>query len=1462
MTCVNEVEIVGLIFDDSPAWDGGARSIISFDGDGWFGWEVAESVVGAVVGLNTNDANYHYSDIQHGFHFRRGDFRIIEDGVWKGSWIPFSTGDRFYVFRSGGDVLYIHCTETDGTFFTTDPRYPGLLLPDEILDVREDASFGTVFLDASLYKISDYIYNEDGGEVWLPDPTAGNNLPGNEAIFRGSLPFAGVAAGSDTGSGFNGAAYGELSFGLTASGSIPEGLFAGPGRTGGILPFVLRAGDTLRGWMRGELPFAGGLGNGSAGSDGLQDVANGGAMRGYFGFDLAAAGVPGFVKGLTNGQLPFIVDGFGQRGTPVDPDFSNVTLLLGFNGVDGTNTFTDSSSFSRTVTTNGNVEIDDAVTRPGFNEAGLFPGAAGDYLSVTNNAGLLDPSDDFTIELSVRVNTALPSASDQYVLISTRPTSTSSGFIFTLMDNGALRFYGYNTVGSYTGDTGSDGALPLVPDTWYSVALVHTAATSTVRIYVDGELHDEATYEGTLSLGDSVMQIGRQDNGGTDREFDGWFDELRITNGVARVPEPVAGDPDWLSVDVLITAEDPGLEYTNFAPGTPSTLTRIGTAAKTGVSPITGTQSYDSAPTDAIAIDALSDFGTSDFTIEMFVKFDAAAANSGFIFDSSASVLRISRNGSGNLVADLGAYNSAIAGPALANDTLYHIAVSRASGTSRMFVNGEQVGADYADSTNYQFGAGTQVLGSIFNASFGGVDGLMDGMRITNGVGRYTAPFIPPGSAPWTPAETTTKLWLDAADATTLTAPGGEVSQWTDKSGNSYVFDQGTPALRPDTGTSQNGLTTLNFEDDWLESTAAASEWAFLSNGNEFTAFVVAKHGNVAEPDDLAPFISTIGLSSAQTGYNLFADDRSAFTIDNRARSFAGRSAAPGVLDNSGEDGSFPGNEYAILSDTTDLNSGTPALRSTIRVNDGTGIANNALTGGPVATAPTTTLRLGNANGTTLTGQIGEVIIVEGTLSESDRQRFAGYLAHKWGLESELPPGHPYENAPPTTTGTIPEWPQSEDGDGSYEPPTEEFPETDTPGGAPDPQQGVMVGEFAFDFFGYSLMLTGNYFNILLPELGAEAGEPNVYEEELSDILRTITDVVTGNSFVESISETFVVTAAIEAFYAFHIKETITATLTLQQFTQQAVEILTSFSVTDRVRIALVLRIAEQIEANGTLTAVEAAQIVEQLLVSGLVQTQYQAIETLLSAVTFADLSIAAFSKTVTDAATFSDEAQIALAIRAMISEAMQIVDSTENQLYLMAIVEEQADISDDTQLTAQYFAELLDNGHFYALLKTPAELAQGWVMNTEGRMPVSEYDNYTFNSLAYAPHEMLGCTDEGVFTMSGDDDAGIPITAELTSLMLDFATSRQKRLSAAWIGYKADGELVLKIRAVDMDELVEYAFVGRNLLDAPAPQENRFKIGKGMRSRYWQFELVNVDGADFEIDQVELYPIRLDRRI
>ena len=50
--------------------------------------------------------------------------------------------------------------------------------------------------------------------------------------------------------------------------------------------------------------------------------------------------------------------------------------------------------------------------------------------------------------------------------------------------------------------------------------------------------------------------------------------------------------------------------------------------------------------------------------------------------------------------------------------------------------------------------------------------------------------------------------------------------------------------------------------------------------------------------------------------------------------------------------------------------------------------------------------------------QIGDFIIIPSALTEEDRLKLEGYLAHKWGLENNLPIGHPYKANFSTDTDT------------------------------------------------------------------------------------------------------------------------------------------------------------------------------------------------------------------------------------------------------------------------------------------------------------------------------------------------------------------------------------------------------------------------------------------------------------
>ena len=53
-----------------------------------------------------------------------------------------------------------------------------------------------------------------------------------------------------------------------------------------------------------------------------------------------------------------------------------------------------------------------------------------------------------------------------------------------------------------------------------------------------------------------------------------------------------------------------------------------------------------------------------------------------------------------------------------------------------------------------------------------------------------------------------------------------------------------------------------------------------------------------------------------------------------------------------------------------------------------------------------------------------------------------------------------------------------------------------------------------------------------------------------------------------------------------------------------------------------------------------------------------------------------------------------------------------------------------------------------------------------------------------------------------------------------------------------------------------------RLLAQPGAPREARVKVGQGLRSVYWGFEVEAIDGAAFAIDIIDMQPIVVEQRI
>jgi len=154
-----------------------------------------------------------------------------------------------------------------------------------------------------------------------------------------------------------------------------------------------------------------------------------------------------------------------------------------------------------------------------------------------------------------------------------------------------------------------------------------------------------------------------------------------------------------------------------------------------------GTSSYVSYPTS----DRVT-FGTGDYTLELWIR-PTSLTGTQTLFDfrssgSDSQLTLILQNDSVRLAiagADVIIGTSALNQGA---NTWYHIALTRATNVTKLFVGGQQVGSDYTDANDYSVDKVIKVGAAWNNASpFGG---WMENVIIRKGIATYSSTFTPP----------------------------------------------------------------------------------------------------------------------------------------------------------------------------------------------------------------------------------------------------------------------------------------------------------------------------------------------------------------------------------------------------------------------------------------------------------------------------------------------------------------------------------------------------------------------------------------------------------------------------------------------------------------------------------------------------------------------------------------------
>jgi len=298
--------------------------------------------------------------------------------------------------------------------------------------------------------------------------------------------------------------------------------------------------------------------------------------------------------------------------------------------------------------------------------------------------------------------------------------------------------------------------FPITHGQWNHIAVTvdaTTAASSTIRLFANGLLLNTFTAQDMSSQTAYYQptQIGGCGSTTYTSEFHGYISNFRILKGslayTGNYTVPTA-PLTAITNTVLLTCQ--GNTFKDNSIGT-FALTRNGDVAVRSFNPFrrnTSTSMYFDGTGDylSIPVNPVFGFGTGDFTVEYWMNQTATATAEYEIIETQTTnafvIYKIGASGALSWRGYASANDQTLLTHAnIVINTWYHIAVSRASGVTKGFVNGVQV-FSVADTLNYAIPTVVTTVGGR-NGGTNGFPGYIEDLRVTKGYARYTANFTP-----------------------------------------------------------------------------------------------------------------------------------------------------------------------------------------------------------------------------------------------------------------------------------------------------------------------------------------------------------------------------------------------------------------------------------------------------------------------------------------------------------------------------------------------------------------------------------------------------------------------------------------------------------------------------------------------------------------------------------------------
>jgi len=174
-------------------------------------------------------------------------------------------------------------------------------------------------------------------------------------------------------------------------------------------------------------------------------------------------------------------------------------------------------------------------------------------------------------------------------------------------------------------------------------------------------------------------------------------------------------------------------------------------------------------------------------------------------------------------------------------------------------------------------------------------------------------------------------------------------------------------------------------------------------------------------------------------------------------------------------------------------------------------------------------------------------------------------------------------------------------------------------------------------------------------------------------------------------------------------------------------------------------------------------------------------------------------------------------------------------------------------QVSGLSITEILDG------IKFVQQYWDGWSFNLNTKAP-SFYENFKFNSFARIGKDYYGCNDTGIYLLGGDLDDTANIDAVITTNLSDLSTetydgAQMKMVPNVYIAARSPEPMLLTCNVEGKSCTYKFR-AGKTVIAS-----TRADVGKGLQGTFWQFELKNQNGADFEIESLTAMPVAKSRK-